>query len=81
MKLLSLALILFSSASFGQSTQDRITCPNVTEDARLLLTSVQTLQDQLRQLPERQTVSDKIALINRVLANDKWKDVKNIVTA
>lgn len=80
MKYLGLGLVIFASASFAQSTQDRITCPNITEDARLLLTSVQTLQDQLRQLPECQTVSSKIALINKVLENDKWKDVKNIIT-
>ena len=79
LSVLTLALLLSASALASTSNGDRITCPNVTEDARALLTTVQTLKDQLRQLPECQSVADRLNIINRVLANDKWKDVKNTI--
>lgn len=71
-------LTLLSMPSWASETnRHKDVCPNVTEDARLLLNSMQTLLDGLRQEPECQSLVDKLAVVNRVVTSGKWKEVKD----
>ncbi len=74
-------LSLLSMPSWASETNlHKDVCPNVTEDARLLLNSMQTLLDGLRQEPECQSLADKLAVVNRVVTSGKWKEVKDQLT-
>jgi len=73
-----LLIWFFSLSAMSQTTLERSVCPNVTEDAKFLITSIQTLQDELRKSPECQAVSEKVSTIGKVLNNKKWKEVKEL---
>lgn len=76
-----LLTLLISFPVMSQTILERSVCPNVTEDAKLLLTSIQTLQDELRKTPECQAVSDKVTTMGKVLSDKKWKWAKELFTS
>ena len=77
MRILIASLLVSFSAIAGQVNERRV-CPNLTDDARSLVESMRTLQDQLRKLPECQTVQEKVNVVNSVITKPKWKEIKEL---
>jgi hypothetical protein len=71
--------MLVSMPVFAGDKSERTVCPNVTEDARLLLGSVQTLLEDLRKAPECQGLVENMSVVNRVISSGKWKEIKNVL--
>jgi hypothetical protein len=56
-------------------------CPNVTEDAKVILTSIKSLQDELRKSPECQSVAAKITTVSEVFNSKSYKSVLETLNA
>lgn len=77
MRILVASLLVSFSALAGQVNERRV-CPNVTEDGRALIASIHSLKDQLKNLPECQSIQQKVNAISNVIGKPKWKEIKDL---
>jgi hypothetical protein len=76
MRFIIVYLSFIGSLMAGETNRYSV-CPNVTEDAKVILTSIQTLQDELRKTPECQSVSGKISTLSSIINDKAWGTVRD----
>lgn len=64
-----------------QKSKERMVCPNLSEDAKSLLSSLRTLEEEFKKSPECQGVLDKVSTITKITTNKKWKELVNVFAA
>ena len=75
---IAIAAILISTNLYSGTSIKRTVCPALTDDAQQIVNSIQSLRDELNQLPECTSIDKKLENVNNVLSNKKWSDVKDM---